>query len=247
MRLLKPKPYETLIIPDVVPTSGEFIRVTRDFPDMHKLFENLDLILEFLHGTPTTDARKKWLSEHVPSLKEENVGDLSRIDTTPYRAFQGAGYVYPFFTAPKPGNRFNTMKFGALYLSRDQATCFAEVCYHYDQEMKDDFDPEREAIERILLKVDVNGLFHDIRGKQRRLPSVYNPNPGQYEKAQAFAQQLKDECDSKGLLYSSLRHRPGECLAAFTPEVINNCKVESTLWIYWDKQKKRSVVDCRKN
>ena len=62
---------------------------------------------------------------------------------------------------------------------------------------------------------DVAASFHDMRGKRAQMPDIYDPDS--YISSQVLGRQLK-RSGSNGVVYDSVRHPGGECLAIYQAE-----------------------------
>jgi len=80
---------------------------------------------------------------------------------------------------------------------------------------------------------DINDNFHDIRGMQIELPDIYTSNPDQYGYSQAFSNKLRSG-GSNGIVYDSVRHKEGECIAIFRPKVLSPVKQGSHYCYVWN-------------
>ena len=76
------------------------------------------------------------------------------------------------------------------------------------------------------LTAEVNNEFEDVRGAA----FADYLHPEDYTKAQAFSASLRAQ-DANGIVYPSVRHVGGECLAAFWPNVIS-LPVQANHWDY---------------
>jgi hypothetical protein len=78
---------------------------------------------------------------------------------------------------------------------------------------------------------DVAAVFHDIRGKQEGMPDIYDPDS--YIASQKLARALK-LAGSNGVVYDSVRHPGGQCLAIYRPRLIQNLRQGTHLRYVWD-------------
>jgi hypothetical protein len=70
-------------------------------------------------------------------------------------------------------------------------------------------------------------------------PAAHDPDS--YVASQALARTLRAD-GSNGIVYDSVRHRGGECVAAFYPDVVAPC-VQAPHFIYrWDGERIAAVV-----
>ena len=135
-----------------------------------------------------------------------------------------------FTHAPPLGNRFNGPERGAWYAAFSRETSEREVAYHRQRELKEIRWQAREAFSYIDFLADFRGEFHDIRGDARfnaRLDAV------SYKPSRRLAAQLL-EIGSAGIVYPSVRHKPGTCIVCFRPALVNNVRKGSSISISFD-------------
>lgn len=84
-------------------------------------------------------------------------------------------------------------------------------------------------LERRALRANLDGQLHDIRGK--KLPGIYSKTS--YSASQALGRRLMEE-RSYGIVYDSVRHQGGECVAVLRPPVLSECRPASDLIFDWD-------------
>ena len=131
------------------------------------------------------------------------------------RAFGPGGSVImaPFTHLDPAGSRFADGTFGAFYAAAHLATSVAETCYHREIFLRATRQGPLELDMRSYL-ADVAARFHDIRGTRARMADVYDPDS--YISSQVFGRQLKLN-GSNGIVYDSVRHPGGECVAIYRP------------------------------
>jgi hypothetical protein len=89
---------------------------------------------------------------------------------------------------------------------------------------------------------DVTALFHDIRGQKAQLSDIYDPDS--YISSQVLGRQLKLN-GSNGIVYDSVRHTGGECLAIYRPRLILNIRQSVHLRYVWDGGRISRVYELR--
>lgn len=121
-----------------------------------------------------------------------------------------------FLHVASGGMRFNGSELGAWYASDDIRTAAAEVAHHL----------RREAVARSVPAVSrtyrtytatLLGDYLDIRGQQAKYPDVYASD--RYDASQQFGEKVRVS-SSAGIIYTSLRHQPGNNIVAFRPRNI---------------------------
>lgn len=133
-----------------------------------------------------------------------------------------------FCHAHPQGSRFNGPDRGAWYAGFEIETAQAEVAYHKSIELAE-IDWFDEEITYDDYFADFSADFHDIRdGKQFSKCLA----PDSYLASQDFAQQLLSAA-SLGVLYPSVRHREGTCVACFRPALVMNVRKGPTYRFVW--------------
>lgn len=123
------------------------------------------------------------------------------------------------FTHPHPlGSRFNGPDRGAWYAAFSLETSIKEVAFHRSQELQEINWQQEEVFTFFDFLADFRGEFHDIRRDPRFTKYL---DPDSYVASQLLARELLD-AGSAGIVYSSVRHRGGTCIACFRPALVNN-------------------------
>jgi RES domain-containing protein len=125
------------------------------------------------------------------------------------------------FTHARPeGSRFNGPDRGAWYSAFTLDTAQAEVAFHFAQSLREINWEETETATYREYLADFRGEFHDIRKSPEYVECL---DPASYAASQALARQLLQQ-GSAGLIYPSVRHRGGTCLACFRPALVVNVR-----------------------
>jgi len=132
------------------------------------------------------------------------------------------------FTHPNPaGSRFNDPARGAWYAAFARSTSELEVAYYRSKELQEINWQESETFIYVDFLADFRGQFHDIRN-DARLRNCLDPNS--YSTSQLLAMRLLGK-GSAGIVYPSVRHKSGTCLACFRPALVNNVRRGATISI----------------
>jgi RES domain-containing protein len=125
------------------------------------------------------------------------------------------------FTNASPlGSRFNGPERGAWYAAFSLETSGIEVAFHKSQELQEVNWRENETFLYVDFLADFRGEFHDLRGDSHFHKFL---NPNSYTASQKLAQELLEN-ESAGVVYPSVRHRGGTCIACFRPALVNNVR-----------------------
>jgi len=83
------------------------------------------------------------------------------------------------------------------------------------------------------LLADFIGAFPDLRGV-RPPPPCLDPDPDiGYPAGQTLALDLRAQGQA-GVIYPSVRHAGGTCLAAFEPQIVQNVRPAARWKLVWD-------------
>jgi RES domain-containing protein len=141
-----------------------------------------------------------------------------------------AAVINAAFCHPHPlGSRFNGPTRGAWYAAFDVETAQAEVGFHKSVQLAEigRFD---DSVTYDDYLADFSAEFHDLRSTST--PRAYL-DPESYVESQALAERLL-EADSLGVIYPSVRHSGGTCVACFRPALVANVKRGKTYRFVWD-------------
>jgi RES domain-containing protein len=146
----------------------------------------------------------------------------------------GHTFINAAFTYTRPGgSRFNGEERGAWYCGFAVETSLAEVAYHLTREL-DSVGRFENVTDYAELIADFIGSFHDLRGDDFRGGAFLGADiSAAYPAGQALAQRLRMEEGGIGLLYPSVRHPGGTCLAAFHPGLVQNLRQGGVWRLEW--------------
>jgi hypothetical protein len=125
-----------------------------------------------------------------------------------------------FAHAHPVGSRFNLPDRGAWYAGFALETSQAEVAFHKLQELREINWQDEEVVTYADYLADFRADFHDIRGESEFAKCL---DPGSYQNSQRLARELLKE-GSPGIVYPSVRHKGGSCLACFRPALVINVR-----------------------
>lgn len=145
--------------------------------------------------------------------------------------------VMAAFCHPRAGGgRFNSATRGAWYAARSLDTAIAETVFHRTRELLEIgvLDARVEMREYLA---DFDAPFHDVR-RGPRTAALHDPDD--YSASQALAAQLL-AAGSPGIVYRSVRHAGGECLACFRPRLVLRPRVGAHFEYRWDGRKEPDI------
>jgi hypothetical protein len=197
------------LVPSRFPVAGLFDRVA-DPADLEAVFE--------LEGWTNDRISNEVGLLHAVPPEEWVVGK-------PMASVVMAAYCHP----RTGGARFSGDDRGAWYAARTVETALVESIFHRSREIAEVGGYDTRMQLRVYL-ADFSTHFHDIRSA-RGLSAVYDP--ADYSASQRLARTLFHS-GSNGLVYRSVRHAGGECLACFRPPLVKNVRVGGHYEFRWE-------------
>jgi hypothetical protein len=174
-------------------------------------------------------------------LREE-LGELHLVDPEDRVAGDGSTPIMAAFTHLNPnGSRFSDGSYGVYYAARSEETALRETIHHRECFMRESNEPAMDLDMRMYYS-DLNGDLHDIRKHRKSNTEWYDPDD--YTASQLVGQKLKAG-GSFGILYQSVRHDGGECVAVLRPPVLSPC-IQGPHYTYvWDGKEIVDVYEKR--
>ena len=153
--------------------------------------------------------------------------------------FRLAHIVNASFTHPNPfGGRFNGAGRGAWYAAFEMQTAQTEVAFHRAAELKEVGWRAEEVFSYIDYLADFRHEFHDIRGDADFVDCL---EPNSYAASQTLGFTLLTS-GSAGIVYPSVRHKDGVCIACFRPPLVLNVQEGSKVTFTFIDAELNSVV-----
>ena len=192
----------------------------------------------------TTDSRELTaLFELEGATNERLLGEAGLLPGITVRELVfGVSYshiVNAAFTHAEPlGSRFNGPERGAWYAAFSLETAGIEVAFHKSEELREINWQEKETFLYADFLADLRGEFHDIRGDPRFAKCL---DPNSYAASQKLGHALLDE-GSAGVVYPSVRHSGGTCIACFRPALVNNVRKGGQVSVQFDNALAAPVI-----
>jgi len=170
-----------------------------------------------------------------PRLREE----MGRLQTIPKNRRVAGPNTTPIMAAfthfDSTGSRFSDGTYGVFYAAYALETAIEETKFHRSLFLSRTRVPPMEITMRCYT-MDIHSKLHDIR---KGFAELYDPN--HYITSQKIGRSLRD-ADSNGLVYWSVRHVGGECVAIFWPDQVGACVQTQHFGYYWDGQRISHVI-----
>lgn len=145
----------------------------------------------------------------------------------PHAKFINASFAY---AKPRARMRFNPAERGAWYAALAVETCIAEVGYHLTQALEDagDFNAVVDYSEMLA---SMSGMFVDLRFEAGHPALDPDPVTG-YRAGNALAAHAREQ-GHNGIIYPSVRHAGGTCIAALWPNVVQSVAQGAVIRLTW--------------
>jgi RES domain len=198
------------LIPSRFPTVGVFDRIASP--------ADLEAVLEL----------EAWTNDRLST----ELGILNVVPRDEWVVAQPmASVVMAAFCHPRAGGgRFSGPTRGAWYAGRTVETALAESIFHRTRELIE-VGAFETRMEMRLYHADFRAEFADLRARRPAFTPYYDPD--RYEASQALARDLLDE-GANGIVYRSVRHAGGECLACFRPALVRNVRAGGHYEFRWE-------------
>lgn len=169
------------------------------------------------------------------------VGRLDLVAPSDRLSAPGATVVMAAFThvSRQRQSRFSDGSFGVYYAGRSLAVAIAETRYHRERFLA----ATREAPAELAMRVyvgKVNQPLHDLRGPGYDAEH----DPDDWRTGQSRGARLRAQ-NAWGVLYRSVRHPGGECIAALRPPAVSIPRQSLHLGYQWDGQRIARVYHKR--
>lgn len=175
-----------------------------------------------------------------PRVRDE-IGEIRLVPPERRVAGPNASWVMaPFTHVNVRGSRFSDGSYGVYYAARELITAIRETAHHFARFAADSNDPPRRETMRVL-RGTVDHLLDDVASVEASARSAILDKDS-YAVSQPFGAARRAN-DSDGLVYPSVRHEEGQCIAAFWPNVVGIPVQERHLQYEWDGTRVRRYFD----
>jgi hypothetical protein len=164
----------------------------------------------------------------------ETIGRLDLVPQARRVGGTGASYLMSPFThatTDRP-SRFSDGSFGVLYAGNSFEVALFETIHHHAQFMRRTREAPGWTSQFREIVMTIDGALHDLRGTTRS-PVL---DPDSYHAGQALGVRLR-AAGSDGIVYPSVRHRGGECVGLFYPDLASDPVQGRHLDYHWDGER----------
>lgn len=167
-----------------------------------------------------------------PRIYEE-IGDLSLVPVERRLSGDGASWVMAAFThiSPDRTSRFSDGSFGVYYAGDSLETALREHTFHLSRFYRNValVPGWISEVRQLVGSVDTDLVELREPGYEHLL----DPDIVTYPVPQAFAQEQR-ALEHNGIVYPSLRHDGGECIAVFYPDAVTPPKQADHFRYHWN-------------
>jgi RES domain-containing protein len=179
-----------------------------------------------------------WTNDRISS----EFGLLSTIPKSEWVVgVPGATVIMASFCHPSPeGGRFNGPDRGAWYAARKLDTAIEETIFHKAKEL-DEIGVYDTYVQMRQYLADFDCQLYDVR------PSPHFDgchDPTSYKASQALARTLLTD-GANGIIYRSVRHAGGECVACFRPRLVTNVRQGAHFEYRWNGNQRPNVTKLK--
>jgi hypothetical protein len=166
-----------------------------------------------------------------PRVRQE-WGEIALVPVEERVSGRGASWVMaPFVHIGRP-SRFSDGSYGVYYAARTLETAVRETAYHLGRFLTATAEPRGTELElRVLVSRNVDRALRDLRGGFAELH-----HPDDYGPSQRFGREARERGEA-GIVYDSVRHAGGQCLAALRPRAIPRPQQGPHLRYHFDGQR----------
>ena len=170
-----------------------------------------------------------------PRIRDE-LGVLPLVPKERRISGPGTTPVMAAFTHLNPdGSRFSDGTWGVFYAARSLITAVEDTVYHRERFLPATADPACD-VEMRCYRTSIQARLHDLRGSW---PAEHDPDS--YVASVKLARRLRAN-GSDGIVYDSVRHTGGECVAVFYPDCVAPCVQAEHLRYCWDGRRIAKVL-----
>jgi hypothetical protein len=161
----------------------------------------------------------------------QEVGNLFLVPPEDRVSGPGSSVVMAAFTHTGTPTRFTDGSFGIYYASMSLETAIRETVYHRERFLAATNEDPCEITMRVY-EGKVLKPLNDIRSHEFQACHDLQD----YRHSQSIGKELRQQ-QSWGVLYKSVRHQGGECIAAFRPPAVSIPIQRSHLRYVWNNEK----------
>ena len=163
---------------------------------------------------------------HAEHQRLPGIGPEELVSAVPHAKVVNASFCH----ANPLGSRFSGPDRGAWYAGFDLETSQREVAFHKAVQLAE-IDRFEDSVTYDDYLADFSATFHDLRRARRAFRDCLDP--ASYLASQERAEQWLAD-GALGVVYPSVRHEGGTCVASFRPALVMNVRKARTYRFTWD-------------
>jgi len=181
-----------------------------------------------------------WEIESLTNERlRQEAGDIFLVTPEDRISGPGSSIVMAAFTHTGRSSRFTDGNYGIYYASLTLETAIQETVFHRERFLRATKEEACELSMRVY-KGKIIKPLHDLKAPEFE---IYH-HPENYNASQQFGKFLREK-KSWGVIYRSVRHLGGECIAAFRPPAISIPKPGAHLKYLWNSEKITEVINTQ--
>jgi hypothetical protein len=194
---------------------------------LSRLSDNAGALAEISQVEKKTDPLVQAENNLLPGISPHEL-----VAHVPFASVINAAFTY----TTDGGSRFNNKDRGAWYAAKGVVTSQAEVIFHATARLAamGEFNDEISYDEYLA---DFLGDYHDLRISPGFKAALA---PGSYVRSQILAEALL-AYGSLGIVYPSVRHTGGVCIASFRPALVTHVRKGRTFRFSWSGSPKPTI------
>jgi RES domain-containing protein len=149
----------------------------------------------------------------------------------------------PFTDVNVLGSRFSDGSYGVYYAARQLETAIRETAHHFARFASHASDPPRRETMRVLVGTIERALDDVYVLDEATKAAILDKDS--YLHSRPFGADRRNN-GSDGLIYPSVRHDGGQCVAAFWPDVVGIPVQERHLNYEWDGRRVSRYFDYQR-
>jgi hypothetical protein len=191
-------------------------RVNLDWPKQYRLIPSHFPVIDLFEAV--ADKEDFRMLQAIESLTNPRITQFQSHAVSSEDWVQSS-VVMAAFTYLGKKSRFSDGSYGVYYASRDEETAIYETIFHRERFLECTNEAPGEISMRVYVG-EINEPQHDIRNKKNQsyLP-LHDPDPNNYTISQQFGSEYRAK-KSWGIVYRSVRHNDGECIAVLRPPAV---------------------------
>lgn len=158
----------------------------------------------------------------------QKVGDLFLVPAEDRISGPGSSVIMAAFTHIGKASRFTDGSYGVYYAGLSLETAIRETVFHRENFLRATNEIAGDVAMRVY-EGKIQRPLHDIREKE--FSDLLHPTDRNL--SQVFGSEMRNKV-SWGLIYRSVRHAEGTCIAAFRPPAVSIPKQTKHLKYHWN-------------